>query len=189
MVSQQWRYRLVAKQLREGAVIAYPTEGVWGLGCLPEHQEAVARLLKLKGRPWQKGLIMAAASIDQVQPYIETLSALEQHQLSDSWPGPVTFLLPKSAGTPVWVSGESDKVAIRVSDHPVVSGICQELGQPIISTSANPAGKAPALTRLRLMQYFAGQLDMVVPGKLGGLSGPSEIRDLRSSAVIREGGS
>ncbi|MGK0339279.1 MAG: L-threonylcarbamoyladenylate synthase, partial [Candidatus Azotimanducaceae bacterium] len=69
MNNQRWRYRLIAKKLRQGAVIAYPTEGVWGLGCVPENQEAVARLLKFKSRPWQKGLILAAANIDQILPY------------------------------------------------------------------------------------------------------------------------
>lgn len=189
MQNQRWRYRLLAKRIHQGAVIAYPTEGVWGLGCLPEDQEAVARLLNLKRRPWQKGLIMAASSIEQILPYIDNLSSAEYDELNEHWPGPVTYLLPKSNRTPLWVSGESSNVAIRVSSHPVIHSICTELGQPIISTSANPAGKPPALNRLRLMQYFSDRLDFVVPGELGGLSGPSEIRDLRSKETIRAGGS
>lgn len=187
MNNQQWRYRLLARRLREGAVIAYPTEGVWGLGCLPEHEDAVARLLELKRRPWQKGLILAASSIDQILPYTDLLTTAELDKLKKHWPGPITYLLPKSDRTPVWVSGSSSNVAVRVSSHPVIESICSELGQPIISTSANPAGKAPARNRLRLMQYFSDHLDFVVPGELGGLAGPSEIRELRGNKVIREG--
>jgi L-threonylcarbamoyladenylate synthase len=188
MEIQKWRSRLLAKRLREGAVIAYPTEGVWGLGCLPEHQEAVVRLLQLKGRAWQKGLIMVAASMDQALPYVEVLSPSEVAELDENWPGPVTYLLPKSDRTPVWVSGESDSVAIRVSGHPVIQGLCRELGGPIISTSANPSGKSPALSRLRLKQYFGNGLDEIVPGKLGGLSGPTEIRDFQKGTTTRQSG-
>tara|TARA_R110002073_G_scaffold4917_17_gene31154 strand:- start:24786 stop:25355 length:570 start_codon:yes stop_codon:yes gene_type:complete len=184
---QGWRYRLIAGLLRQGAVIGYPTEGVWGLGCVPEDQQAVARLLSLKARPWQKGLIMVASSIDQVLPYIERLAPTEIEELDKAWPGPITYLLPLSKATPVWISGEHSTVAIRVSAHPVIQNICSELGQPIVSTSANVTGKPPALNRLRLKQYFADQLDYVVPGNLGGQNGPSEIRDLRGANIVRRG--
>ncbi|MFT7243210.1 MAG: L-threonylcarbamoyladenylate synthase [Candidatus Azotimanducaceae bacterium] len=187
MDNQRWRYRLIAKKLRQGAVIAYPTEGVWGLGCLPENEEAVARLLTFKARPWQKGLIMAAASIDQILPYIESLNDSELAELNATWPGPITYLLPRSNQTPRWVSGEHETVAIRVSAHPVIQGICSELGQPIISTSANPSGKPPAINQLRLKKYFGDQLDYIVPGVLGGLAGPTQIKDLRAGSVLRGG--
>lgn len=187
MNNQRWRYRLIAKKLRQGAVIAYPTEGVWGLGCVPENQEAVARLLKFKSRPWQKGLILAAANIDQILPYVDSLQDSELAELESTWPGPITYILPRSNLTPLWVSGEHDSVAIRVSAHPVIQGICGELGQPIISTSANPSGKPPAVSQLRLKQYFGDQLDYVVPGALGGLVGPTQIKDLRARSVLRGG--
>jgi len=185
MDNQRWRYRLIAKKLRQGAVIAYPTEGVWGLGCIPEDQEAVARLLQFKARPWQKGLIMVAASIDQILPYIEPLQDSDLAELNSAWPGPFTYLLPGSNRTPLWVSGEHDTVAIRVSAHPVIQGICSELGQPLISTSANPTGKPPAVNQLRIKQYFGDQLDYVVPGALGGLQGTTQIKDLRVGSVLR----
>lgn len=180
-----WRNRLVANKLRQGAVIAYPTEGVWGLGCIPELEQAVSQLLELKQRPWQKGLILVASSLEQIMPYVVTLSEQQHQTLQTTWPGPVTYLIPASEKTPIWVRGEHATVAVRVSSHPVVRGICEELGGPIISTSANPASKPPALTRLRLKQYFGDNLDYVVPGALGGASGPSEIRDLINNTVIR----
>jgi L-threonylcarbamoyladenylate synthase len=187
MGNQPWPYQLVAERLRQGAVIAYPTEGVWGLGCVPEDFDAVARLLALKGRPWQKGLILVASNIDQIKPYVSALNEPELAELYEVWPGPVTYLLPRSSGTPTWISGEHQTVAMRVSAHPVIQSICSELGQPIVSTSANPAGKPPASNRLLLTQYFADQLDYVVPGDLGDLNGPSEIRDLRTRSIVRGG--
>lgn len=183
--AQQWRFRLLAKALQDGAVIAYPTEAVWGLGCLPAHEAAVNRLLALKKRPWQKGLILIASRIEQIMPYIKPLEpgALEELQLN--WPGPITYLLPASEKTPYWIRGKHEKVAIRVTAHPLCRAICDELGQPIVSTSANPAGKPPAKSLIRLRQYFGDSLDHIVPGDLGGNVSPSEIRDLITGEVIR----
>ncbi len=181
-----WRYRLIASRLRAGAVIAYPTEGVWGLGCVPEYEASVAQILALKGRAWQKGLIMAASSLEQALPYMDDLTPDELARLDALWPGAVTVVVPKSRQTPLWVSGQFDSVAIRVSAHPVIQGICHELGQPIISTSANPSAKAPALSALRVRQYFPTGVDDIVPGALGGQTGPSQIITLRDNKVIRE---
>jgi L-threonylcarbamoyladenylate synthase len=188
MQSNHWRYRLIAEKLRMGAVIAYPTEGVWGLGCLPEYEASVAKILSLKGRAWQKGLIMAAATLEQALPYVADLKPDEIERLEQLWPGPTTVVMPKSDRTPLWVSGQFASVAIRVSAHPVIQGICRAVQQPIISTSANPSGKDPALNHLRVRQYFGQQVDVVVPGELGGQSGPSQIITLRDQTVIREGG-
>lgn len=182
-----WRSRLIANKLKSGAVIAYPTEGVWGLGCVPEYESSVAQILALKGRAWQKGLIMAASSIEQALPYMDNLTEEELDTLTQLWPGPVTVVVPKSRLTPLWVSGQFDSVAIRVSAHPVIQALCGALGQPIISTSANPSSKAPALSALRVRQYFPSGLDYIVPGALGGQTGPSKIVTLRDKQVIRAG--
>lgn len=184
--THSWRYRLIAKRLREGVVLAYPTEGVWGLGCLPEDQSSVEKILSLKGRSWRKGLILVGSSLEQLVPYIDEITQSERRLLASVWPGPVTFLVPKSKLTPIWISGDSDHVAIRVSAHSVVQGICSEVRQPIVSTSANPAGKPPAKNKLRLKQYFGDSIDEIVPGSLGGEPGPSEIRYLRGSTLLRQ---
>jgi L-threonylcarbamoyladenylate synthase len=180
-----WRFKMVAARLRQGEVIAYPTEGVWGLGCVPEDLQAVNRILALKNRSWQQGLILVASSIEQCQPYIGNITPEQRHQLTTTWPGPVTFLVPRGAAVPDWIAGESDKVALRVSAHPVIVGLCEQLGQPMVSTSANPTGKAAALSALKVQQYFHGNVDYVLPGRLGVPGAASEIRDLASGEVIR----
>ena len=182
---QTWRYKMIATRLEQGEVIAYPTEGVWGLGCLPEKRAAVDRILSMKQRSWQQGLILAAASFEQVEGYIGKITAEQRAALKQAWPGPVTYIVPRSKLVPDWIAGDSDKVAIRVSAHPVIQGICERLRQPIVSTSANPSGKKPALSMLQVQRYFHGAIDYVVPGELGGQAGASEIRDLASGAVIR----
>lgn len=189
-VTQQtsnWRFKMVATRLREGQVIAYPTEGVWGLGCVPENLQAVNRILALKHRAWQQGLILVASSIAQCEAYLGEITPAQRAQLDATWPGPVTFLVPRGAAVPDWIAGDSDKVALRVSAHPVIRGLCQQLGQPLVSTSANPSGKAPALTALQVQRYFHGNVDYVLPGRLSVPGAASEIRDLASGQVIRPG--
>ncbi len=135
-------------------MIAYPTEGVWGLGCFPENVEAVARILELKQRSWEQGLILVAGHISQVDAYLGEITDQERAILDANWPGPVTFLVPDRRVAPEWIRGKFETVALRVSAHPIVQAICGELKGPIVSTSANPHGKKPAVSLLRLRQYF-----------------------------------
>lgn len=178
--------RKAARIMREGGVIAYPTEGVWGLGCDPFDPVAVNRILRMKQRSVDKGLILVAASIEQIEPLLATVSKAQRQQLEDTWPGPTTWLLPDpDQRIPPWIKGKFATVALRVSDHPVVQSLCRAFGGPIVSTSANPGERPPALKRLRVLTWFGGQLDYVVPGRLGGRSGPSTIRELGTDKVIR----
>lgn len=183
MVSN-WQIQQAALVVRNGGVIAYPTEAVWGLGCDPWHAEAVERLLALKDRPMHKGLILVAGDIEQFDFLLEDLPEIWLARLAGSWPGPNTWLVPHQNRLPEWISGQHNSVALRVSDHPQVSALCRLTG-PLVSTSANPAGRPSARSRLRVEQYFPGQLDAVLGGALGGRKNPSLIRDLITGDVIR----
>jgi L-threonylcarbamoyladenylate synthase len=179
-----WRVQQVAQVVRAGGVIAYPTEAVWGLGCDPWDRAAVYRLLALKQRPVDKGLILLADNIRQFDFLLADLPQIWQDQLASTWPGPNTWLVPHQNRLPQWITGKHPSVALRVSDHPLVRDLCALTG-PLVSTSANPAGRPPALSRLRIEQYFARQLDGVLDGRLGGRKNPSIIRDLITGQVIR----
>ncbi len=187
MGHRDWQYKLVATKLQNGYVIAYPTEGVWGLGCLPECESATMKILALKKRSWEKGLILLASCLEQLQPYV-TLDANESKVLEHSSDSGVTYLVEKSDLVPRWISGEHHKVAVRITSHPTVKGICESVRQPIVSTSANLAGKPAAKTRMQLLASFGQQIDHIVPGQLGGRKGASEIVDLKTGDVIRVGG-
>ncbi|MCQ4348093.1 L-threonylcarbamoyladenylate synthase [Pseudomonas stutzeri] len=180
----QWRVQRAARVVREGGVIAYPTEAVWGLGCDPWNPEAVLRLLALKDRPMDKGLILVAADMAQFDFLLADLPPAWRAELQLSWPGPNTWLVPHQGRLPEWITGRHDSVALRVSDHPLVRALCAHSG-PLVSTSANPAGRPAARSRLRVEQYFGGALDGVLGGALGGRRNPSLIRDLRTGEVIR----
>ena len=105
-------------------------------------------------------------------------------RMASTWPGPNTWLVPHQGLLPEWVTGVHDTVALRVSDHPLVRDLCAEVG-PLISTSANPQGRPAARTRIRVEQYFRGQVDLVLGGALGGRKNPSLIRDLATGKVMR----
>lgn len=174
------------QHLRAGDVIAYPTEAVWGLGCDPHNEKAVHRVLTLKNREVEKGLILVAADQTQISELLKPLQPEQLRHLDETWPGPVTWLIPDpSQLIPDWVRGEHDTVAIRVSAHPLVQALCKEFGGPIVSTSANLAGQPEIRSRSTLQETFSTSIDYVVDGELGESDRPSEIRDLRTGNVLR----
>lgn len=182
-----FRLRRAADILLGGGLIAHPTEAVWGLACLPHHPAAVARLLAVKQRHPAKGLILVAHSEHCFEPLLAGLPAAARQRLRDSWPGPVTFVVPDPAGwAPEWVRGAHDSVAIRVSGHPLTKALSEAVDGPIISTSANPAGALPARTALRARQYFGDALDYYLVGDTGGERRPSRIIDALSGDSLRE---
>jgi L-threonylcarbamoyladenylate synthase len=180
------RLRAAVNALQDGGVIACPTEAVWGLSCDPANALAVERLLAIKGRPLAKGLILVAGSQSQLNFLLAGLSDEQVTRLSASWPGPTTWLLPHRGRVPLWVHGEHDTVAVRVTDHPVLRTLCLAWGGPLVSTSANPAGARPARQSFQVRRYFGDRLDYLLPGTVGGAGRPTGIRDLVSKQVIRD---
>lgn len=175
-----------AKRLREGELIAYPTEAVWGIGCDPLNREAVYRLLRLKRRAVDKGLLLVAAGMEQIGELLAQLTVDEIARLRDSWPGHITWLVPDPDGQyPEWIRGEHPAVAIRVSDHPVVRELCLAFGGPIVSTSANLAGEPEFRSMEDVRRQFGADIGCIVEGELGGHGKPSEIRDLVTGERIR----
>lgn len=179
--------RTARRLLRAGGIVAYPTEAVYGLGCDPLNPQAVSRLLAIKHRPWRKGLILIAASPQQLEPYLEPVAPALQEQLSRSWPGPVTWLLPAREAVPRWLRGEHRTLAVRVTAHPLASALCEAFGGPLVSTSANLAGHAPARSALRVQGKLGGQVDYILHGSLGESEKPTEIRDARTGRIVRAG--
>ncbi|SOB77303.1 L-threonylcarbamoyladenylate synthase [Marinobacter sp. LV10R510-11A] len=178
--------QLACNAILKGGVIAYPTEAVWGLGCDPWNLQAVTRILELKNRPMEKGMILVAASVEQIRFLLDPLPEALQNEARRHWPGPVTCLLPDvNKQIPDWVRGSHNSIAVRVSEHPVVKALCAVAGMPLVSTSCNPAGQEPALNAQQVREYFKGQIDQIVPGALGGNQKPSRIIDIVSGKQLR----
>lgn len=174
--------------LNNKEVIAYPTEAVFGVGCDPDSEIAVMRLLELKQRPVEKGLILIAASYEQLKPYIDdsALTDAQRQTVFAKWPGPVTFVFPAQASTPRWLTGRFDSLAVRVTDHPLVVALCEAYGKPLVSTSANLTGQPPCRTTNEVIAQFGDAFPVVV-GETGGRLNPSEIRDALTGELFREG--
>ena len=171
--------------LNHSGVVAYPTEAVWGLGCDPFSERAVEQILAMKRRQRGMGLILIAADIAQVQPFLSGLSSDQRKILETSWPGPETWLVPNNHVAPPWITGGRDTLAIRVTDHPVAAALCHSFGGPLVSTSANPHGFPPAKSLLKVNLYFRKQLDYIVPGLLGKSDRPTTIKHLMTGETIR----
>lgn len=178
------RLRTLVRLIKKGGVIAYPTEAVFGLGCDPRNEAAVKRIIRLKQRRADKGLILIAASLDQLLPWLEPISAALRAKLEATWPGPVTWLLPARPEVPVCLRGKHSTLAVRVTVHPIAAALCQAYGTPLVSTSANISKRPPARTALAVRRQFGKAVDTIVPGAVGGASRPTEIRSL-DDRVIR----
>jgi L-threonylcarbamoyladenylate synthase len=179
-----------AECLKQGQVLAYPTEAVWGLGCDPLNETAFLKILALKQRPIEKGVILLASQLTQVEHLLNSLDAEMQQQVLDSWAPQnaheraTTWLLPAGDHIPAWIKGKHSKVAVRVTMHPLCVALCHAFNGFIVSTSANPAGASPARSLQDANQYFSNQVHYL-NGDLGLSQEPSRIIDAVTGEIIR----
>jgi L-threonylcarbamoyladenylate synthase len=177
--------RHAARIVRGGGVIAYPTEAVFGLGCLPRAHAAVARVLAIKRRSWRKGLILIGANLVQLERYVELPPEPRRSEVLGSWPGPNTWVLDARPDAPRWITGGRSSVAVRVTAHALARDLCLAVGEALVSTSANVSRRPPHRRLLRLRRDLGREVDYVLAGALGGLAAPTVIRDGRSGRVLR----
>ncbi len=171
-----------ADVLLDGGIITCPTEGVYGLSCMPDNSAAITRLLRIKQRDPAKGLILIAASKEQLQDWI----SVPVDEIPDADPlQPITWIVAAAPSVSTLVRGDHDEVAVRVTTNPVARALCEAVESPLVSTSANIASEAPARNRFILRRKFAGCVDYMVPGDCGPATGPSEIRNLSTGEVLR----
>lgn len=171
--------------LRRGGVIAYPTEAVWGLGCDPMNEAAVARLFELKQRPDHMGVVLIGASQEQVLAYAEPLHADAMQRIEATWPGPNTWVFPRRVTVPAWLHGGHAGIAVRVTGHAPAAALCRAFNAAIVSTSANRHGQPAARTAAEVRSVFGDGLDAILDDVLGGLERPTTIRDAISGETLR----
>lgn len=175
----------IAEIIKQGGIIAYPTEAVWGLGCDPFNKTAVKKLLALKSRPIEKGMILVAGEEQQLQPWCEQLPPHLAQKLITPCHTPTTWLVEDTNIAPDWIRGKFTSTAIRLSQHAGVQALCRAYGGVIVSTSANPAGQPPALSIEQVQDYFANEVEAIFLDKLGSATQPSQIKELTSEKTIR----
>lgn len=176
--------RYAAHQIRRGGIIVYPTETVYGLGCDPMNFDAITNLNLLKKREPGKGLILLADTLSLFEDYIEALSVSDKKKITDTRQ-PTSWIVRAHDSLPDWLTNKQRTLAIRITQQPVVSALCQHLGHPIVSTSANPSGKKTCRNAMEAHKYFHDKVDAILinDSPLGGQ--PSVIKRLDNLTTIR----
>ena len=175
----------IAGKVSEGGIIAYPTEAVYGLGCDPSNLVAVQRLLDIKCRPSEKGLILIASHFEQLRPFIHQDLKVTQEQIV---PNNITWVFPADPNVSPLLRGNHNTLAVRVTKHPLVRELCEKLNSPIVSTSANITGEVPCYSAQAVVEQFQHHQpapDAVLDGPTGGQLNPTEIRDAISGKTLR----
>lgn len=170
--------------LRNGGIIAYPTESCFGLGCDPGNRIALQRLLRIKGRPQHKGLILIARGLAQLMPYISNIDPGQQARLNSAWPGPHTWLVPAAKRCPKTLTGRHPTIAVRVTAHKPAAELCCQAGMALVSTSANRSGRQPAKTTRDCYRLFGSSV-RIIAGRVGKRRKPSTIQDLATGRILR----
>ena len=178
-------YQQSCRALDEGGVISYATESVFGIGCDPHRLDAVERILTLKRRSWTKGLILIASEPEQLEDWVDWSEVPNVQTIFESWPGPETWVVPVADHVSQLLRGQFNSLAVRVSAHEVVRGICNQFGSAIVSTSANRAGRREARSSFAVRKLFKDKIDYYVPGTTGKNSRPSRIRMAATGQVLR----
>lgn len=177
-------YARAAQVLREGGIVAYPTETVYGLAVDPFSEPALRALFAAKGRPEQNPVLVVIANRAQLKPLTTELSHEALRLITRFWPGPLSLVLPKAEAVSSLLTADTGNICVRCSPHPVARGLCAAFGGAITSTSANLSGQPPARTLAEAM----------IPGVALGIDGgelpsaaPSTIYDPAQHRVLREG--
>jgi L-threonylcarbamoyladenylate synthase len=176
-----------AQLVKQGGVLAYPTEGVFGLGCCPQNQSAVLKLLRLKNRSPTQGLILIAAQFCVLRPYLalSTISSARLAEIQQSWPGPYTWIFPASEYVPHWIKGNFSTVAVRVTQHPLAAQLCQQFTQPLVSTSANITGTPATTTYQAVLAQLGTQLEGIISGKVQNPGVATQIGEVLTGKILR----
>jgi len=177
--------KAAAIAIHSGDLIAYPTEAIYGLGCDPDNQTSLQKLIDLKRRDSDKGLILIGSSWQQLEPFVELTDTAVLDRAQSSWPGPVTWIMPASKRCTALLTGDRSTIAVRVSAHEVVQELCNQCGHPLVSTSANVTGQTPLQSPNDIVNAFLSDIAGVVEGALGGLKHATSIFDASTGVQLR----
>ena len=148
--------------IESGGVIGYPTETVYGLGADSGNRHALRRIFALKQRPENKPFPLLISSAVAASAWVQEIPELAERLMAAFWPGPLTLVFQGSDALNALVPWEETRVGLRVSPDPVCRALTERLRRPLVSTSANPAGRPPATTASEVDAYFAGELDLIL---------------------------
>ena len=149
--------------LREGGVIAFPTDTVYGLGADAFNLQAVKRVYEIKNRPEHLPFPLLIANTAQFTTVAEPVSGIAWFLAKRFWPGGLTLVLPKMVSLPPYLA-KGSTVAVRIPNNPICLALIEHLGRPIIGTSANISGRASAVTAYEVRQQLGDKVDLIIDG-------------------------
>lgn len=175
--------------LRDGGLIAFPTETYYGLAADPFNESALRRLFTLKGRSTVKPVLVLLPSRAAISRMTGVVPDIAEQLMDRFWPGPLTMVFPARQGLSALLTGGTGTVGVRLSPHPVARALLQAFGGPLTATSANRSGGRAAVTEGEVRQIFGSEVDMVLSGGRTPGGKPSTLIGFTGNSVecIREG--
>ncbi len=164
--------------LRQGKILLYPTDTIWGIGCDATNPKAIDRIFKLKNRREQKSMIVLLDSADKIKQYVEEVPPIA-YDLIENAASPITIVFEKARNLPKKLIASDGSIAIRVVHGDYCVDVIRQLGHPLVSTSANISGEPSPLTFLQISDIIKEKVDYVVDVYR------SRIRAIRPSTVIK----
>lgn len=179
-----------AEFIKEGKLVAFPTETVYGLGANGLDEEAASKIFIAKGRPQDNPLILHVSSIDEIRPLVKDISKEVEMLAQRFWPGPMTIIFERSSLVPDAITAGLDTVAIRMPSHPVASALIKKSGVPIAAPSANTSGRPSPTLAQHVIDDLSGKIDMIIDGGATGVGLESTVLDLTGDVptILRPGG-
>lgn len=165
-----------------GGVVLHATEGVWGFACDPFVEAAVHRILQIKERAVEKGLIVIGCDASTFDPELRGLDEQTRARIEATWPGAVSWVVPNQR-FPQWVTGGRQSVAIRVPGHKQARAMARAADRPLVSTSANRSGAPAVVSEADARRQFAGEVDLVLPGAVLNPGSPSVLQTLDGTVL------
>ena len=180
---------LAIRTLREGGIVAFPTDTVYGLGANPFDEQAVDRIYRVKKRPRGLAFPLLLADTADLAKVASTVPEIARRLAERFLPGGLTLVLKKSAWVPTAVTAGGDTIAVRIPNHPVPIALIRGLGTPIVGTSANLSGMPSPVTANEVRRQLGGEVDLIIDGGRcpGGVE--STVVDVSGDApvLVREG--
>ena len=157
-------YNKINEILNNDGVIAFVTDTVWGLGCLPKREKAVKKIYEIKHRDGNKPLILMSNEVYNLFDYVkQPIEKVAQRLIKKHFPGALTLVVEKSENTPDYITSGLSTVGIRIPDNKTFSSLCENIeGHVLATTSANLSGEPAALTYEEAVKYVGGKADFII---------------------------
>lgn len=179
------------RKLKNGGVVSFVTDTVWGVGCLPDNEKGAENIYELKNRDRSKPLILMSDSVEHLLPYVKNVSPMARELIKKHFPGALTLIFEKSEKTPDFITSYKNTVGIRVPDNAVFKKLCEVVdGHVLATTSANLSNQPPAQNYEEAMDFVGAHVDYVFEDygcKCAGLASTVALAIDDDVKVLRQG--